>query len=196
MQVAAFLLLASGVPFLTLPAASLDKPAVVALFRLRFGFDVLKWIALVLVPLFLVCGFGLVSYELYYEFSTTSGKANRFRKLVASLRVHGARRTLADIKNIYETIIGSDFLKPYPYSKLVKICRACELLELKPRETLFSQGDVGDHFFVLIKGTVDVYVDGKGCINSHHNRGSFGELALLQVMHPSPLRSLVLAFAS
>jgi CRP-like cAMP-binding protein len=65
---------------------------------------------------------------------------------------------------------------------LVKICRECELRELKPQETLFSEGDVGVHFFVLIKGTVDVYVGGKGCINSHHNQGSFGELALLQVM--------------
>jgi hypothetical protein len=185
LQVATFLTLASGMPFLTLTGSSLDEPDFDKEidFRLRFGFDVLKWIVLILLPLFLVSSGGLLSYEIYYEFSTTSGKANRFQKLVASLRVPGARRTVADVKNIYETIVSTDFLRPYPYSKLAKICRACELREFKPQETVFSEGDIGDHFFVLIKGTVDIYVGDKGCVNSHHNQGSFGELALLQVTH-------------
>lgn len=180
-QVATFLLLASGMPTL-LNDSSLDKSRFDTNFRLRFGRDVLKWIVLILLPSFLVCALGLVSYEVYYELSTTGGKGKRFKKLVASLRLAGERRTLADVKTIYETIVETDFLRPYPYTKLVKICRECELRELKPQETLFSEGDVGVHFFVLIKGTVDVYVGGKGCINSHHNQGSFGELALLQVM--------------
>jgi len=161
--------------------SSLDKSRFNTNFRLRFGFDLLKWIVLILLPSFLVCALGLVSYEVYYELSTTGGKGKRFKKLVASLRLAGERRTLADVKTIHEILVETDFLRPYPYSKLAKICRECELRELKPQETLFSQGDVGVHFFVLIKGTVDVYVGGKGCINSHHDQASFGELALLQV---------------
>ena len=185
-QVTTFLTLASGMPFI-LSASSLDKPHFATNTRLRFGFEVLQWAALVLLPLFLVCGFALASYEIYYEYSRTSGKAKQFQKLLASLRLTGAHRTPADITNIYRAIIESDFLQPYSYSQLVPICRTCELRELKPRETLFSEGDVGHHFYVLIKGTVDVYVAEKApphtmtCINSHHHRGSFGERALLQV---------------
>ena len=147
----------------------------------------LKWIVLAYVPLFLVFGVGLLSYEIYYKRSLTGGKSKRFKKLVASLEVPGASRTPADVKNIYQAIVESEFLKPYPYSKLATICRACELLELKPHEAVFSEGDSGDHFFVLIKGTVDVYVKERTaphkmkCVNTLHDSGSFGELALLQV---------------
>ena len=139
-------------PFL-LNESALDKPRFDTSFRLRFGFDVLKWIVLAYVPLFLVFGVGLLSYEIYYKRSLTGGKSKRFKKLVASLEVPAASRTPADVKNIYQAIVESEFLKPYPYSKLATICRACELLELKPHEAVFSEGDFGDHFFVLIKGT-------------------------------------------
>ena len=155
-----------------------------------------------MLPLFFAVGLGLVLYEIYYELSTTSGKGKRFQTLLASLRVPGARRTVAEVKIIYETIVETDFLKPYPYSKLATICRACELLELKPQETMFSEGDVGNHFFVLIKGTVDVYVKEKTppytpkCVNTHHDRGSFGELALLQVLAPLIACALVHSPAS
>jgi len=190
-QAATFILLASGMPFF-LTESALEKPRFGEYFRLRFGFDILKWLVLIMLPLFFAVGIGLVLYEIYYELSTTSGKGKRFQKLLTALRVcprvPGARRTAADLKLIYETIVETDFLKPYPYSKLATICRACELLELKPQETLFSEGEIGDHFFVLIKGTVDVYVKEKTppytpkCVNTHHDRGSFGELALLQVL--------------
>ena len=183
-------------PFL-LNESALDKPRFDTSFRLRFGFDVLKWIVLAYVPLFLVFGVGLLSYEIYYKRSLTGGKSKRFKKLVASLEVPGASRTPADVKNVYEAIVESEFLKPYPYSKLATICRACELLELKPHEAVFSEGDIGNHFFVLIKGTLDVYVKEKApphaqkCVNTLHDSGSFGELALLQVRKcmRSPLHS-------
>jgi hypothetical protein len=175
-----------------LTESALEKPRFGEYFRLRFGFDILKWLVLIMLPLFFAVGIGLVLYEIYYELSTTSGKGKRFQKLLTALRVcprvPGARRTAADLKLIYETIVETDFLKPYPYSKLATICRACELLELQPQETLFSEGDIGDHFFVLIKGTVDVYIKEKTppytpkCVNTHHDHGSFGELALLQVL--------------
>jgi hypothetical protein len=185
-QVATFLLLASGVPFL-LSDSALDKSRFEMNFRLRFGVNVLKWTVLILLPLFLAFGFGLASYEIYYELSTTGGKGNRFKKLLASLRVPSARRTLADVEAIHAAIVESDFLKPYPYSQLVTICRTCELLEIQAQEAVFSEGDIGDHYFVLIKGTLDVYVKEKTqphsekCVNTLHDSGSFGELALLQV---------------
>ena len=106
----------------------------------------------------------------------------------ASLRVPATLRSTEDIANIHAAIVESEFLQRYSYTQLASLCRACELRELKPGETLFGEGDVGDHFFVLIKGTVDVYIKEKTppytpkCVNTHHDRGSFGELALLQVL--------------
>ena len=198
-QVAAVLTLASGMPFL-LPDSTLGKLHSDDLFRLRFGFGLLQWIVLIVIPVFLVVGLGLASYEVYYELSTTSGKGKRFQKLVAALRLPGARRTLEDITSIYAAIVTSEFLKPYPYSKLAMICRKCELLELEPHEAVFSEGDAGDRFFVLIKGTVDVYVKEKTppltekCVNTLREGASFGELALLQVTHaPAVDRSARLA---
>jgi CRP-like cAMP-binding protein len=188
-QVATFLLLASGMPFI-LGDDIVDQPRFDGHFRLRFGFEVLKWIVLICLPSFFAFGIGLSAYEIYYELSTTSGKGKKFVKLLASLRVPGRFRTLKDIQNIHAAIIASEFLKPYSYSKLVTICRACGLLELQPHEAVFSEGDTGDQFLVLIKGTVDVYVKEKTpphtmkCVNTLHDSGSFGELALLQVMHP------------
>ena len=72
--------------------SSLDKSRFDTNFRLRFGRDLLKWTVLILLPSFLVCALGLVSYEVYYELSTTGGKGKRFKKLVASLRLAGERR--------------------------------------------------------------------------------------------------------
>ena len=190
-QVATICTVASSMPFF-LSDDVLDKIRLHGHFTLRFGMEFLKWFCLVCVPIFFLFGCGLAAYEIYYELSTTGGKGKRLTKLSASLRVPGRVRTKRDIENIHAAIIESEFLKPYPYSKLATICRNCELLELKPHEAVFSEGDTGEHFFVLVKGTVDVYVmektspsvspRGMRCVNTLHAPGSFGEVALLQVM--------------
>lgn len=49
-------------------------------------------------------------------------------------------------------------------------------------EHVIDQGDDGDNFYVIDRGTYDIYVksDGVGrCVGAYDNRGSFGELALM-----------------
>uniref|UniRef100_A0A9L0RUF7 Protein kinase cAMP-dependent type II regulatory subunit beta n=1 Tax=Equus caballus TaxID=9796 RepID=A0A9L0RUF7_HORSE len=49
-------------------------------------------------------------------------------------------------------------------------------------EHVIDQGDDGDNFYVIDRGTFDIYVkcDGVGrCVGNYDNRGSFGELALM-----------------
>ena len=112
-------------------------------------------------------------------------RAKRVEAASASLRVPAMHRSAEDIANIHAAIVESEFLQRYSFAQLASLCRACELRELKPEETLFGEGDVGDHFFVLIKGTVDVYKEflgqGRKCVATLHDSGSFGELALLRV---------------
>ncbi|XP_001362933.1 cAMP-dependent protein kinase type II-beta regulatory subunit [Monodelphis domestica] len=53
---------------------------------------------------------------------------------------------------------------------------------VKEGEHVIDQGDDGDNFYVIDRGTYDIYVkcDGVGkCIGNYDNRGSFGELALM-----------------
>ena len=64
-QAATFILLASGMPFF-LTESALEKPRFGEYFRLRFGFDILKWLVLIMLPLFFAVGIGLVLYEMYY----------------------------------------------------------------------------------------------------------------------------------
>jgi cAMP-dependent protein kinase regulator len=62
--------------------------------------------------------------------------------------------------------------------ELRTIIDAFEIQDTKPNETIIVQGDVGDYFYVLRKGTVRFEVNGK--VMGHAGEGkSFGELALL-----------------
>ena len=185
-------MLASGLPLLT--ATDVTK----------WGFYVLPWIVIVLVPFFLLFSVVLAVLEVYYDITTTSANGKRFRRLLDSLSLPSECRTPTDIGTILKTISASEFLQAYPYLQLSQLCRTCELLELKSGEAVFREGEVGHHFFVLINGTVDVYVSDKSarsplqrnysmgpfqrsslpqlkCVNSLHDSGGFGELALLQV---------------
>ncbi|KAK2098046.1 cAMP-dependent protein kinase type II-beta regulatory subunit [Saguinus oedipus] len=53
---------------------------------------------------------------------------------------------------------------------------------VKDGEHVIDQGNDGDNFYVIDRGTFDIYVkcDGVGrCVGSYDNRGSFGKLALM-----------------
>ncbi|KAG8439929.1 hypothetical protein GDO86_005916 [Hymenochirus boettgeri] len=53
---------------------------------------------------------------------------------------------------------------------------------VKCGEHVIDQGDDGDNFYVIDRGTYDIFVklDGVGkCVGAYDNRGSFGELALI-----------------
>ncbi|XP_077663065.1 cAMP-dependent protein kinase type II-beta regulatory subunit [Eretmochelys imbricata] len=60
-------------------------------------------------------------------------------------------------------------------------------------EHVIDQGDDGDNFYVIDRGTYDIYVkcDGVGrCVGTYDNHGSFGELAL---MYNTPRAATIIA---
>ncbi|XP_075713394.1 cAMP-dependent protein kinase type II-beta regulatory subunit isoform X2 [Rhinoderma darwinii] len=64
---------------------------------------------------------------------------------------------------------------------------------VKCGDHLIDQGDDGDNFYVIDRGTYDIYVklDGVGrCVGCYDNRGSFGELAL---MYNTPRAATIVA---
>ncbi|XP_069621169.1 cAMP-dependent protein kinase type II-beta regulatory subunit [Ranitomeya imitator] len=64
---------------------------------------------------------------------------------------------------------------------------------VKCGDHIIDQGDDGDNFYVIDRGTYDIYVkvDGVGkCVGCYDNRGSFGELAL---MYNTPRAATIVA---
>lgn len=51
-------------------------------------------------------------------------------------------------------------------------------IEIEPQEEVITQGDLGDNFYVIEKGSFEVLIDGKLIITLHDGQ-SFGELALM-----------------
>ncbi|CEM31310.1 unnamed protein product [Vitrella brassicaformis CCMP3155] len=68
-------------------------------------------------------------------------------------------RTSADLASLDELINQNDMFKGLSYKVRLDICRALEHRALNAKEILFHQGDVADSFFIILDGTVGVYVD-------------------------------------
>ena len=64
-------------------------------------------------------------------------------------------------------------------SKLQKlVCRQLRPLDLTAGDNVFEQGDEGWEFFILLRGEVDVFIDGHKVVSLQEG-AAFGELALL-----------------
>ncbi|XP_067860964.1 cAMP-dependent protein kinase type II-beta regulatory subunit-like isoform X2 [Heptranchias perlo] len=64
---------------------------------------------------------------------------------------------------------------------------------VKVDEHVIDQGDDGDNFYVIERGTYDIFVNLDGlqrCVGTYDNRGSFGELAL---MYNTPRAATIIA---
>ena len=112
-------------------------------------------------------------------------------ELVAALQLPAEKRREADLDRICEALQEVAFFRSFPRAKLLKICRMGALLQLHSGDPVFVEGDVGHHFFALVKGAVDILVKEKAppynqiVVNSVVNKGSFGELALMEVRAPA-----------
>jgi len=65
-----------------------------------------------------------------------------------------------------------------PGPVLESLARGSEMIEFDSDTTIIRQGEPGDHYFVIARGTVDVRVDGVR-IRSIGRPAGFGEIALL-----------------
>ncbi|XP_072327632.1 cAMP-dependent protein kinase type II-beta regulatory subunit isoform X2 [Scyliorhinus torazame] len=66
-------------------------------------------------------------------------------------------------------------------------------IHVKVGEHVIDQGDDGDNFYVIERGTYDIFVNVDGlqrCVGAYDNRGSFGELAL---MYNTPRAATIIA---
>ena len=81
------------------------------------------------------------------------------------------------------------FLEKFKHTdKLKELCRYIALDSRGNRETIFEEGDPGDAFYVILNGTISVYVKVESEYSGHSHMkhvaqlkagDSFGELALI-----------------
>ena len=108
-----------------------------------------------------------------------------WRKLVAidaSATLH--QRELALLR-------GISFFAPLPAPVLEGLAARLRPLHVMSGETVFDQGDIGERFYVIAEGQVDILRDGAR-VNLLGPGGSFGEIALLRDV-PRQARAVALA---
>ena len=74
---------------------------------------------------------------------------------------------------------GIDLFAPLPAPILESLARALIPVRLKAGEELFRQGDIGDRYYIVADGVVEILVDGQ-VVRETGPGGYFGEIALLR----------------
>ena len=85
-------------------------------------------------------------------------EASAWRQLFNALSLPPQDRTDADIDRILETVQGNSFFDRYPKPKKRQLAAVSKAKEMAVRDVVFREGDEGDDFYVIIRGTVEVRV--------------------------------------
>jgi MFS family permease len=78
-----------------------------------------------------------------------------------------------------ELLRGNPIFSPLPEPTLEQLAAALDDVKAPAGEEIVHQGDPGDHFYLIKKGTLEVYVDGRK-VQGLGPGESFGEIALLR----------------
>eukprot|EP01029_Cantina_marsupialis_P016239 TRINITY_DN3615_c0_g1_i1.p1 TRINITY_DN3615_c0_g1~~TRINITY_DN3615_c0_g1_i1.p1 ORF type:complete len:589 (+),score=132.14 TRINITY_DN3615_c0_g1_i1:137-1903(+) len=94
------------------------------------------------------------------------------------LRKEPAERSAADVQTMAQWLREFNCLSRMSLQQLMQLCGAAKLLKHRNSETVFSQGDIGDAFYVIASGGVDVIINGH-TVDTLKIGAGFGELALI-----------------
>lgn len=85
-------------------------------------------------------------------------------------------------EQIAELIDGLEFFSGFSFRELETLGRYLTYVEVAAGETIFNEGDAGDHMLILIDGRISIYKAGESGAHllSHEGKGRIiGEMALL-----------------
>ncbi|XP_071049981.1 rap guanine nucleotide exchange factor 4 isoform X2 [Onthophagus taurus] len=96
------------------------------------------------------------------------------------LRKPSHERTSDDLETIYDELLHVRALAHLTNS-VKKELAGVIMFESHPRPStvLFHQGDEGKSWFIILRGSVDVVIHGKGTVTTLHEGDDFGKLALI-----------------
>ncbi|XP_045473317.1 rap guanine nucleotide exchange factor 4 isoform X2 [Harmonia axyridis] len=96
------------------------------------------------------------------------------------LRKPNHERTPDDLETIYEELLHIRALAHLSNSVKRELASVV-VFEAHPRAgtVLFHQGDEGRSWYIIVRGSVDVVIHGKGTVNTLHEGDDFGKLALI-----------------
>ncbi|KAJ1533284.1 hypothetical protein HK096_005435 [Nowakowskiella sp. JEL0078] len=105
--------------------------------------------------------------------------------IVRILQLELRERTARDIRIIYRYLRTLKDLSKLSEFVLTQLCSVVYLNQYEANRVVFRQGEVGTSWFIVMSGSLDVFVDGKdgeSVVVAHRLRGDgFGELALVNV---------------
>ncbi len=87
-------------------------------------------------------------------------------------------RSHSDKLKVYKFLLEQPFFLDAERSKLEVLSERASYYYYAPGQRIIRQGDLGDYFYMLLKGRVDVSVSGVGWVDYMEEPASFGDLAL------------------
>ena len=116
-------------------------------------------------------------------FKQPGGRAKR--RFLYVMRRPPADRTESMLEAIRPFAMSLSFFEEAGSEQTMDLLRRCTLRQYDDHDMVFEQGDPGDHFYIIVAGSVEIFVK----LNSRrrnkphlvlHRGDSFGEFALLQ----------------
>ena len=94
-------------------------------------------------------------------------------------------RTESDLLSLMEVLGRLRFAESLRHAEKVEVCKAMGFRSKRKGDTVFSQGDPGNTFYIVLSGSVSVSIragesESEEHVASLYNGDSFGELALLR----------------
>ena len=70
------------------------------------------------------------------------------------------RRSDAQVNDLVSWVVSSKmFPRTVPHEVLLDICKHMQGKTIKRGETLFLQGDIGDFFYIILTGSIDLFLN-------------------------------------
>ncbi|WP_163618649.1 MFS transporter [Microbacterium sp. B35-30] len=94
-------------------------------------------------------------------------------------RLRGLDRSVGALDAEVGLLQRVPMFQPLPLPAIEQLARGLEPVEVAPGSAVFTQGDLGDHYYVIESGRADVRGDGRVIATLGEGEG-FGEIALLR----------------
>ena len=113
-------------------------------------------------------------HEFFIDWTIENGAPN---VALVEMALKAKKRSAGDLQLIFKWIKMYKILSQVSDARLLEVCKSIEIGEVRKFFNVVTQGDHGDSFYIILKGTCEVYVN-NNLVGTLHKGMSFGEKAL------------------